>query len=137
MLTLELTLIKIGELAQKSGVPIQTIRYYEELGLLKSERRTEGNFRLFTTDIINRLHFIKRLQLLGLSLEEIGQCLEIADRGELPCPHIKDKLDQQIEEVDTKIAELMLLRQQLTDIAQQWSFSVQCQPNILCPNLQI
>ncbi len=137
MLNRESNLIKIGELSSKSGVSIKTIRYYEEFGLLKSESRTEGNFRLFTQDSINRLHFIKRLQLLGLSLEEIRQCLSIVDSGDLPCADINDKLQQQIKEIDAKVAELLLLREQLTILVENWSISSSSQPHTICPILQI
>jgi DNA-binding transcriptional MerR regulator len=58
----------IGSVAKESGVPIKTIRYYEELGLLKAVGRTEGGYRLFNADIFARLNFIKRAQSLGLSL---------------------------------------------------------------------
>ena len=58
----------IGSVAKESGVPIKTIRYYEELGLLKASGRTEGKFRLFTSDVLTRLSFIKRAQSLGLTL---------------------------------------------------------------------
>ena len=56
---------QIGLVAKESGVPIKTIRYYEELGLLKASNRTEGGFRLFDLDIFARLNFIKRTQRLG------------------------------------------------------------------------
>ena len=68
-------LLKIGEVAIQSGVPIKTIRYYEQIGLVKTAERTEGKFRLFEVGIITRLVFIKRLQSLGFSLQEIGECL--------------------------------------------------------------
>jgi hypothetical protein len=60
--------MKIGELSSKSQVPIKTIRYYEEIGLLPVPDRTEDHFRLFPSETIERLLFIKRLQLLMLSL---------------------------------------------------------------------
>jgi DNA-binding transcriptional MerR regulator len=129
--------MKIGELSSKSGVPIKTIRYYEEFGLLKSESRTEGNFRLFTEDSINRLHFIKRLQLLGLSLEEIRQCLSIVDQGELPCADIQDKLQNQIKKIDQQVTELLLLKEELTILVEKWSISNSSQPHTICPILQI
>ncbi|MBW4667561.1 MAG: MerR family DNA-binding transcriptional regulator [Cyanomargarita calcarea GSE-NOS-MK-12-04C] len=83
---------QIGTVASLSGVPIKTIRYYEELGLLKASGRTEGGFRLFESDVLSRLHFIKRSQSLGLSLLEIKEFLDVHDQGDLPCEHIKVKL---------------------------------------------
>lgn len=137
MLAQEPTLLKIGELAAQSAVPIKTIRYYEELGLLKSSGRTEGQFRLFHPSTATRLAFIKRLQSLGLSLQEIGECLTVYDQGDLPCGDIQIKLEQQVAEIDRKVAELLLLRQELSDVLQSWSTISQKQQGSICPNLQV
>lgn len=83
---------QIGLVAKESGVPIKTIRYYEELGLLKASTRTEGGFRLFDSNVFARLSFIKRSQSLGLSLLEIKEFLNVHDQGDLPCDHIKPEL---------------------------------------------
>ena len=104
---------QIGAIAKESGIPIKTIRYYEELGLLESSGRTEGGFRLFSADIINRLSFIKRSQGLGLSLSEIKEFLSIHDQGELPCTHVKVKLQDKIAEVDRQVQQLLTLRSDL------------------------
>ncbi|MGL4880662.1 MAG: heavy metal-responsive transcriptional regulator [Waterburya sp.] len=133
----EQTFLKIGELSTQSGVSIKTIRYYEELGLVKSSKRTEGHFRLFHPDMVTRLAFIKRLQSLGLSLQEISECLTVYDRGNLPCGNVKSKLEQQVAKIDRQVAELMFLRRDLTEILQHWSTSPDKQPEVICPNLQI
>lgn len=137
MLTPAPILLKIGELSNRSGVPIKTIRYYEEIGLLKSDKRTEGHFRLFNPEAIARLLFIKRLQSLGLSLQEIGECLAAYDRGDLPCNDIQAKLEKQVEEIDRKVVELKVLRQELSDILQRWCSSPQKEPGAICPNLHV
>jgi MerR family transcriptional regulator, copper efflux regulator len=137
MLKQERVLLKIGELSAQSGVSIKTIRYYEELGLLKAIDRTEGHFRLFETNTVTRLIFIKRLQSLGLSLQEIGECLVVYDRGNLPCSDIHGKLEQQITEIDRQVGELLLLRQELVNILQHWSAKIDRQPGTICPNLKV
>jgi MerR family transcriptional regulator, copper efflux regulator len=133
----QLPLLKIGELATRSGVPIKTIRYYEEVGLVNNCGRTEGQFRLFHPDILTRLAFIKRLQSLGLSLQEIGKCLVVYDRGELPCDDVKSKLEAKVIEIDRQIAELNRLRQELTEIVGHWSPEPDKQEEVICPNLQV
>lgn len=133
----EQALIKIGEVASKSGVPIKTIRYYEQLGLLKAAKRTDGQFRLFEMSVISRLAFIKRLQSLGLTLQEIGECLAVYDYGNLPCDSIQEKLEQQVTKVDRRIAELILLRNELTDLLQHWSTYPDEKPGVICPNLEL
>lgn len=79
---------QIGPIAKESGVPIKTIRYYEELGLLQAVDRTEGGYRLFDASVFDRLSFIKRAQSLGLSLAEIKEFLDVHDQGDLPCDHV-------------------------------------------------
>lgn len=129
--------MKIGELSSKSQVPIKTIRYYEEIGLLPVPERTEGHFRLFPSETVERLLFIKRLQMLGLSLQEVKDCLAVFDRGELPCTELRVKLERHIEATDLQIQEMTALRQQLYDTLQNWDENPQPQENIICPNLHI
>jgi MerR family transcriptional regulator, copper efflux regulator len=129
--------MKIGELSSKSQVPIRTIRYYEEIGLLPVPDRSEGHFRLFPSETIQRLLFIKRLQILGLSLQEVKDCLVLFDRGELPCAELRIKLERHIEAIDQQIQEMAALRQQLCDTLQDWDETPQPQENIICPNLHI
>jgi MerR family transcriptional regulator, copper efflux regulator len=131
------TLLKIGQLSLSSGIPIKTIRYYEELGLLQASDRTESQYRLFQPHTVNRLMFIKRLQSLGLSLHEIGECLSVYDQGELPCGDIYQKLTHQVERIDQQIAELLLLREELTQILQRWQAVPIKQTDSICPNLPV
>lgn len=136
MVVIESSLLKIGELSALSGVPVKTIRYYEELGLIAVIDRTEGQFRLFHADVINRLKFIKQLQRLGLSLREIGECLVIYDAGQLPCGDIQAKLESHVQEIDRQVTELLLLRQDLTKVLEKWESSPQLESGKICPNLQ-
>jgi MerR family transcriptional regulator, copper efflux regulator len=131
------TQLKIGQLSIASGVPIKTIRYYEEIGLIQAIDRTEGHFRLFRPDTVTRLLFIKRLQSLGLSLQQIGDCLLVHERGDLPCEEIKDKLERQIREIDRQVEQLQLLRQQLTETLQEWTLTPSRNPSYICPNLKV
>ena len=133
----ETVLLKIGEVASNSGVPIKTIRYYEQLGLLKAAKRTDGHFRLFKPSVIRRLALIKRLQSLGLTLQEISECLAVYDHGNLPCGSIQEKLEKQVTKIDQRIEALMLLRNELTDLLQHWSTSPEEKPGVICPNLEV
>jgi MerR family transcriptional regulator, copper efflux regulator len=103
----------IGSVAKASGIPIKTIRYYEELGLLKTTGRTEGGYRLFNSDVCARLSFIKRAQILGLSLAEIKDFLDGLDQGDLPCNHVKVKLEDKLDAIEQQIQQLQILKQEL------------------------
>jgi MerR family transcriptional regulator, copper efflux regulator len=72
----------IGAIASESGIPIKTIRYYDDLGLLKTNGRIEGGYRIFDSDVFVRLKFIKRAQNLGLSLSEIKEFLRSGRQNE-------------------------------------------------------
>lgn len=126
----------IGSVAKESGVPIKTIRYYEELGLLQSSGRTEGGFRLFTSDVLERLHFIKRAQSLGLNLAEIKDFLQVYDAGELPCDHIKAKLEDKVKAIDEQILQLLILKQELTGLLLGWEVKSGQSQAAICPIIE-
>ena len=136
MLAQESSLLRIGVLKAKSNVPIRTIRYYEELGLIQSAKRTDGGFRLFSPDVLHRLAFIKRAQSLGLSLQEIGEILKIHDQGELPCVEVKHKFERKIAEIDHKIKQLSLLKTQLRSLIDQASSPPEAAEGLICPIIE-
>jgi MerR family transcriptional regulator, copper efflux regulator len=127
---------QIGTIAKESGVPIKTIRYYEELGLLKAAGRTEGGFRLFDSDVLDRLNFIKRAQSLGLSLLEIKDFLGIHDRGELPCDRIEAKLQSKVTAIDRQIQDLTLFKQELQVLLSKWQAVPPQHESTICPIIQ-
>jgi MerR family copper efflux transcriptional regulator len=126
----------IGFIAKQSGIPIKTIRYYEELGLLKTMGRTEGGFRLFSADVFARLNFIKRAQKLGLSLLEIREFLEIHDQGDLPCDHVQERLRNKLIEVDRQIQQLQILRQELERLLAGEDILPKTSAAIICPIIE-
>ncbi len=136
MLNPEEKLLRIGELSSISQVPIKTIRYYEQLGLLKAFKRTEGGFRLFSPEVIGRLNFIKRSQSLGLSLTEIGQLLEVHDRGEIPCHEVRHTLENKIAEIDRRIEQLTILKVQLQSLISENIPQQERKKGIICPIIQ-
>ncbi|OUL32715.1 heavy metal-responsive transcriptional regulator [Nostoc sp. 106C] len=126
----------IGLVAKESGVPIKTIRYYEELGLLQASGRTEGGFRLFNSDVLARLNFIKRTQNLGMTLAEIKEFLHVHDGGELPCEHIKTKLEDKVTEIDEQIQQLLTLRQDLVALISNWETTTENSEQAICPIIE-
>jgi DNA-binding transcriptional MerR regulator len=127
---------QIGVVAKESGVPIKTIRYYEELGLLKASGRTEGGFRLFHSDVFARLSFIKRAQSLGLTLSEIKEFLNVHDQGDLPCEHIKVKLQDKLVDIDKQIQQLVILKQELEGLLSGWETIPETSEETICPIIE-
>src|SRR5215216_1214434 len=107
--------LKIGELARQTGLSIKTIRYYESRGLLEPPPRTEGGYRLYGPEEVARLRFVQRGKLLGLTLEEIRELVELAARcneGEI-VPRLEEVLEAKLKETERKLAELSTFRQNL------------------------
>ena len=108
--------MKIGELAKSTGYPVQTIRYYEKEGLVRSNARSEGNFRLYDQNAIERLLFIKHCRNLDLSLSDIRQLLALMDSPETCCDEINRMITQHLKNVEQRLAELHNLRDQLRSL---------------------
>jgi len=107
--------LKIGELANQTGLSIKTIRYYESRGLLEQPPRTEAGYRLYGPEEVARLRFVQRAKLLGLTLEEIRELVELAARcneGEI-VPRLEEVLEAKLDEPERNMAELSAFRQNL------------------------
>ena len=103
--------LRIGELATRAGVSIDTIRYYERRRLLPRAERSRGGFRLYTPETVDRLRFIKQAQEIGFSLDEIGGLL--ATGGATECRKVRDLLRAKLEDVDTRIEAMRKFRRSL------------------------
>ncbi|MBN4006359.1 heavy metal-responsive transcriptional regulator [Nostoc sp. LPT] len=136
MLTQDKKLLLIGQVTDLTGIPIRTIRYYESLGLINSLRRTEGGFRQFSLDVLTRLAFIKRAQNLGLSLEEIGNILQVYDQGQTPCGEIKEKLEEKVLQIDRQIDQLLTLRSEIKGLLSGWKNISDHHEKTICPIIQ-
>lgn len=132
-------LLKIGEVAAQSGLPVKTIRYYDEIGLLSpTVARSSSKYRLFSPMVLNRLAFIKRSQALGLSLQEVQQILQVHDRGQLPCGEIKQHLEAKVDDITRQIEALKTLKAELQGILSGWQEQPPAERlgQTICPNLQ-
>jgi len=105
--------LTIGRLASATGAKIETIRYYEKAGLLAPPSRTNGNYRSYRADDVERLRFIRRTRDLGFSLEEVRALLDLAADRDGDCASVDELAGHHLAEVDRKIADLTALRQQL------------------------
>lgn len=96
----------IGELAERSGLSLRTLRHYDEIGLVSASGRTDGGFRLYTERDFERLILIRRMKPLGFTLEQMAELLEIIDAlPEAPAKaatELRGKLDAFIEETVTR-----------------------------------
>lgn len=103
------TMLKIGQLASKSGLRRDTIRFYERERLLPEPQRTPSGYRLYSSDAVARLSFIKQAQAIGFSLTEIRDLLD-GYHDESECRHVAALIGQKIAELDQKAQEIQTLR---------------------------
>ncbi len=113
--------MKIGELAKLTDCSIQAIRYYEKEGLIASSARSEGNFRLYNQTAVQRLLFIKLCRKLDLSMFEIRQLLTLKSSPGAQCDQVNHMMDTHIQQVETRIQELVQLREHLKKLRRSCS----------------
>ncbi len=105
--------MKISEMSKRSGCSIQAIRYYEKEGLITAPARTEGNFRLYGSEEIERLSFINNCRALDLSLSEIKHLLELQSLPSTPCETVNVMIDDHLNVIETRLADLQKLQSSL------------------------
>lgn len=113
--------LSIGKVAARTGCNIETIRFYEKEGLLPPPGRTEGGHRLYTTEMVGRLVFVRRCRELGFSMAEIRQLLSLVDGDQVSCERVKDIADQHLLDIRSKIADLRKMERTLRDLSSQCS----------------
>ena len=105
--------LTVGQLASRAGVRADTVRYYEREGLLPVPERTEGEHRRYGPADVDRLLFIRGAQRLGLRLAEIRELLAVRDTGACPCEPAEGLLRRHVAEIETEMARLAALRDDL------------------------
>lgn len=126
--------MRIGELADETGVQTSAIRYYEEIGVLPPAARRPSGYRDYDPSAIDRVQFIGAAQQAGLTLVEITGIFNIRDEGNQPCRHVADLIDRKLEEVEARMAALRQTKQELmrlTERAERLD-PTQCPPEAIC-----
>lgn len=108
--------MKIGELAERSGCLVETIRYYERIGLLAPPERSANNYRAYDEFHAERLLFIRHCRALDMTLDEIRALLDFRAAPQENCDGVNALLDKHIEHIVDRIANLSLLESQLRDL---------------------
>jgi len=111
--------VSIGQMAKAGNCKVQTIRYYEEIGLLKKSKRTEGNQRIYSPSDQERLGFIRHSRELGFSLKQIRQILALNDNPNHTCSEVDQIAQAHLQEVESKIERLQSMRKELKRMISQ------------------
>ena len=105
--------MKIGDIAKRTGLKIETVRFYESEGLIDPPLRSGGNYRLYDQSRLDRLSFVKRSRDLGFTLDQVRDLLRLADDPRGSCAEVDAMAVQQIAEIDRKLADLQTLREEV------------------------
>jgi len=106
--------LKVGEVAKRAAVNLQTIHYYERRGLLPRPPRTSSNYRMYAEDAVQRVRFVKRAQELGFTLKEIKELLSLRAATGTRCADVRQQAKAKLQDINEKIGTLQGMRRALT-----------------------
>jgi MerR family copper efflux transcriptional regulator len=116
--------MRIGELARSGGVTVDTIRYYERIGVIPEARRSSNGYRDYAPEVRNRLRIIRNAVTLGFPLKEITKLLRIRDAGGAPCAQVRDYALTLVDQIDRRIAEMKSERKAMLVMIDQWNLKL-------------
>ena len=105
--------MRIGQVAKRANVNVQTVRYYERKGLVEPEARTDAGYRAYNEGSVRRIWFIKHAQEIGFSLREIKELLELRTDPHMTCADVKVLAEGKADEVAARISQLKDIRRAL------------------------
>ena len=113
--------LAIGEMSRRTGVNIETVRYYEKIGLMPKPNRSEGGNRLYNDVQLQRLYFIKRCREIGFSQLEIRALLSMVDQGNVTCAEVHKVTTAHVADIRQRIKDLRKLEKVLTQMTNECS----------------
>lgn len=126
--------VRIGEIADHSGVTTKTLRFYESVGLLEDPGRDPSGYRDYPRSVLDRLKFIRTAQAVGLTLGEIRGIIAFRERSSPPCTHVVSLIESRAADLDRRIVELRNLREELRRLARtsRTLSPDACSPDLVC-----
>ena len=112
--------LRIGEVARRTGLPVKTIRYYCDEGLLQPKARSESGYRLFDEENLAELTIIRSLRAMDVSIPELARILEVRRAGVCNCSVLKDSIAAKMEAINLRIAELAAMKEELARPLGSW-----------------
>ena len=113
-------LLKIGDVAARSGLSVKTIRFYCDEGLIHPASRSDGGFRLFSPDVFEELTFIRTLRALEIPLPDVLKILESRRSGICTCTSLQSTIRSKAGEIEEKISALRAMHIELMDLLNDW-----------------
>jgi len=128
--------LKIGEVSKQTHVAVGALRYYESLGLLKSERG-ENSYRYYPPEAVQQVQFIKKAQALGFSLENIREVINVHHHGDVPCEFVQSLLQEKIQQLEAQIRQMEAFKTELEHYRDSWAAHYpRPKPGDICPLIE-
>ena len=112
--------LRIGEVARRTGLPVKTIRYYCDEGLLQPRARSESGYRLFDEENLAELTIIRSLRAIDVSIPELARILEVRRSGVCNCSLLKGSIADKMSSIDQRISELRTMKDELARLLGSW-----------------
>lgn len=112
--------LTVGNLAKQVGVNLETVRFYERRGLLPEPMRKESGYRIYGSDDLHRLRFIRQAKALGFSLNEIAMILRLRDKGKCPCGEVTKIGEKHLRDLGEQIKRLRSFHNELSRAVKNW-----------------
>ncbi len=113
--------LTIGKVAQRAGVGVETVRFYEREGLIKEPRRKASGYRQYEEDVIDRLVFIRRAKELGFTLKEIRELLFLRATRGAKCADVRERAETKIQDIEDRIRALRRMKRALAKLVSECS----------------
>ena len=117
-------MMKVGEVARRAGVSVDTIRHYEKLGLVPGVIRTDGGFRTYGPESLRRVLLVRRALVFGFGLAELRGYFVSRDRGGAPCRQVRSAAGRKLQEVEDQLRELRTLRDAMRRVIEEWDVAL-------------
>jgi DNA-binding transcriptional MerR regulator len=112
--------MKSGQLARECGISTDTLRHYEQIGVLPHPKRTASGYREYPPEAVKRVRLVRRALQIGLTLEELAGILKVRDCGGAPCREVRALAETKLEQVIGKIDDLCDLRDHMRNVLDNW-----------------
>ena len=112
--------LRIGEVARRTGLPVKTIRYYCDEGLLQPKARSESGYRLFDEENLAELTIIRALRAMDVAIPELARILEVRRAGVCNCSVLKGSIAAKVESINQRISDLAAMKDELARLLDSW-----------------
>ena len=117
---MEVPALRIGQVAQASGLPVKTVRFYSDEGLIHAVGRSPGGYQLFDPAVVAELGLIRALRAMDVPLPELKRILEVRHAGHCNCSALKSSIQTRIQSIDQRMTELVSMKTELAHLLSSW-----------------